>query len=609
MCGIAGIIAENSKKYERNIRGMTDKLAHRGPDGEGFYFFNDCGLGHRRLSIIDLKSGKQPILSLSSQTAVVFNGEIYGYQEIKKQLPDYKFQTNSDTEIILALYDKYGENFIKYLPGMFAFALWDNEEKKLICARDRFGEKPFYYAFGGNNEFIFASEIKAIIASNLIKPILDLESVSCYLKHLYIYPNRTIYKNIHILPAAHQLIYKNGKTEIKRYWDLPIVNEKIEINEAISVFKNLLNKAVEKQLIADVPVGAFLSGGLDSSAVVAIASQYKKNLKTFSFAFRDSINETPFAREIAQKYNTSHTELFDDNEDLGELLVKMQEIYDEPFGDSSNIPTYLISKLASQHTKVVLTGDGGDEMLGGYGWYKPFLYMNGENNSLWRSEFARFIARATRRLSGNQLLLNKVLGSRFKKDFSSVIEAHLSGQDAVFSNNDLIALGLSSFKERDFYRPSWQEANNLNDIFRADLENYMPGDILVKTDRASMANGLELRAPFLDVDLAQFCISLPYQLKVSKESDKIIMREAIGDLWTPSIQKRTKQGFGAPLDKWLKEDKSLNVLREDYLNNPKRKIFNIISFDAVQKLAVKNNYKTWALLVLSLWMEKHNFEI
>jgi len=609
MCGIAGIIKEDSQKYKPQLKKMTDSLSHRGPDAEGFYFFKDCGLGHRRLSIIDLKTGDQPMMrQIRNNIGITFNGEIYGFLEIRKKLEKegYVFQTVSDTEVILALYEKYGEDFVKYLPGMFAFALWDDKNKKLICARDRFGEKPFYYAFGKNNEFIFASEIKAIIASGLIKPILDLETVSCYLKHLYIYPTRTIYKNIHILPASHQLIYKNGKVEIKRYWNLPAVNSEIEIDEAIPIFKKLLNQAVERQLIADVSLGAFLSGGLDSSTIVALASQYKENLNTFSFGFGEWINELPYALEIAKKYKTNHIELTPEKADLGELLMKMQEIYDEPFADSSNIPTYLLAEAARWYTKVVLTGDGGDEMLGGYGWYKPFLFMNEKNRGLWRSEFIRFIARAIRRLSGNQLLINKVLGARFRENFCSVVDAHLSGQDVVFNNQEIADLGLKSVNEKELYKPSWQETNDLNDIFRVDLENYITGDILVKTDRASMANGLELRAPFLDVDFASFCISLPYQLKISKEDDKIILRRAVSDLWTDSIRKRSKQGFGGPVDKWLKEDKSLNALRESYLNNPKRKIFDLISFKNTREAVKKNKYKTWALLVLSLWLEKHN---
>ncbi|OGM91140.1 asparagine synthase (glutamine-hydrolyzing) [Candidatus Wolfebacteria bacterium RIFCSPLOWO2_01_FULL_38_11] len=608
MCGIAGIIKKDSQKYKPQLKKMTDSLSHRGPDAEGFYFFKDCGLGHRRLSIIDLKTGDQPMLSYNGQAGVVFNGEIYGYQEIKKNLSNYSFQTTSDTEVILALYEKYGENFVKHLPGMFAFALWDDKNKKLICARDRFGEKPLYYALGKNGEFIFASEIKAILASDLIKPKLNKKSLIHYLKRLYVHPYSAIYENIYVLPPAHFLIYQNKKIKINRYWQMPELNYQITFDEAIEKFKKLLFEAVKKQLVTDVPVGAFLSGGLDSSTIVAIASQYKKNLNTFSFGFGEWINELPYALEIARKYKTNHTELTPEKADLGELLIKMQEIYDEPFADSSNIPTYLLAKTARQYTKVVLTGDGGDEMLGGYGWYKPFLFMNEKNSDLWRSEFVRFIARAIRRLSSSQLLMNKVLGARFQENSCSVIEAHLS-QNIIFNDNEIKALGLEIQDKNEFYKPSWKLVNSLDDIMRFDIENYMAGDILTKIDRASMANGLELRAPFLDVDFASFCLSLPFQLKVSKDNDKIILRQAVSNLWTASIRKRSKQGFGGPVNKWLSQDKSLKTLKENYLNNPKRKIFDLISFKNTREIIKKNKYKTWTLLVLSLWMEKHDFEI
>lgn len=609
MCGIAGIIKEDSQKYKPQLKKMTDSLSHRGPDAEGFCFFKDCALGHRRLSIVDLKTGHQPILSFDKQKAIVFNGEIYGYQEIREKLADYKFQTNSDTEVILALCEKYGEKFLKYLPGMFAFALWDDKNKKLIAGRDRFGEKPFYYAFGKNNEFIFASEIKAILASGLIKPKLNKNSLIHYLKRLYVYPYSTIYENIYTLPPAHYLIYQNGRIQISRYWRMPKIDYQITLDEAVEEFKKLLFRAVKKQLVADVPLGAFLSGGLDSSTIVAIASQYKKNLNTFSFGFGEWINELPYALEIARKYKTNHTELTPEKSDLGELLIKMQEIYDEPFADSSNVPTYLLAKTAHQYTKVVLTGDAGDEMLGGYGWYKPFLYQKKSlSDSLLRTKIIWFIAKALIKLpiSQNQLLYRH-LAAKFHK-FDSVIKAHLS-QNIIFNNKEIKALGLEIKDKNEFYKPSWKLANNLDDVMRFDIENYLAGDILVKTDRASMANGLELRAPFLDVDFANFCLSLPYRLKVSKDDDKIILRQAVSDLWTDSIKKRSKQGFGGPVDKWLKEDKSLNILRENYLNNPKRKIFNLISFKNTREIVKKNKYKTWTLLVLSLWVERHNFEI
>ena len=608
MCGIAGIITKNSLEYKSELGQMIDSLTHRGPDGDGFYFFKDCGLGHRRLSIIDLKTGSQPMLSFDRQKVIIFNGEIYGYKEIKKNLTDYKFQTTSDTEVILALYEKYGDEFINYLPGMFAFALWDNKEKKLICGRDRFGEKPFYYALGKNNEFIFASEIKAILASGLIKPKLNKKSLIHYLKRLYVHPYSTIYENIYVLPPANSLIYQNKKIKISRYWQMPAINNEITLEEGVEEFKRLLYRAVEKQLVADVPVGAFLSGGLDSSTIVAIASQYKENLNTFSFGFGEWINELPYALEIAKKYKTNHIELTPEKADLGELLIKMQEIYDEPFADSSNIPTYLLAKTARQYTKVVLTGDGGDEMLGGYGWYKPFLYQDKTlAASFLKTKFIWFIAKVLSKLPipDRNYLLYRHLGAAFKDKFNSIIDAH-SSQNIIFSNKEIGEMGINENEKN--YPPSWKLTNSLDDTMRLDLENYMPGDILVKTDRASMANGLELRAPFLDVDFASFCISLPYRLKITKERDKYILRQAISDLWTDSIRKRSKQGFGAPVDKWLKNDESLKKLKRNYLDDPKKKIFNFISYNNTRKISSNNNYKTWTLLVLSLWMESHDFD-
>ncbi len=606
MCAITGIVSNNAQNKKEILQKMTEVLAHRGPDSQGKYFFNQCGLGHRRLSIIDLKTGDQPMLSNDLKKALVFNGEIYGYKDIKKELNDYEFKTTSDTEIILALYEKYRDDFVKNLPGMFSFALWDDKEKKLICARDRFGEKPFYYAIGKGGEFIFSSEIKSILVSGLVNPVLDKESLIHYLKRLYIHPNKTIYKNIFTLPPAHILIYKNGKVIAKRYWQMPEIKNSITLEDAVPEFKRLLNKAVEKQLIADVPVGAFLSGGLDSSTIVALASQYKKGIKTFSFAFRDSINELSFAREIAQKYGTDHTELYDDEEDIGELLFKMADIYDEPFADSSNIPTYLISKLARKYTKVALTGDGGDELFGGYGWYKPFLYFkNKEKKSLPQFQLLNFLGRLSARFSfGRQDTHQRLKGAAYSKKFDSFFQAHLH-QNEVFNDNQILKLGL---KTADYnHDPGWKLLGSLDDAMRLDAENYMPGDILVKIDRASMANSLELRAPFLDIDFASFCLSLPHNLKINREEDKYILRKAFQEAWTPSIQKRNKQGFGAPVSKWLSK-KSLIKIRREFLEDKNKKFFNLVSFENSREYVNRNNYRTWALLVLSIWTEKHDFD-
>jgi len=609
MCGIAGIAAKRAIENKSRVKKMTDSLAHRGPDGEGVFAFESCALGHRRLSIVDLSTGDQPMFSADGKLGIVFNGEIYGYKEIKaKEFPNYNFRTTSDTELILALYEKYGEKTPEHLPGIFSFALWDERNQKLFCARDRFGEKPFYYAIGENGEFLFASEIKAIISSGIFSPKLDRAALAQYLQRLYVGPNYTIYKNVSVLPPAHALVFKNERVEVRRYWGFPDVNPNTTFEEALPKFKELFENSVKNQLVADVPVGAFLSGGLDSSTVVAVASKYKKNLKTFSFAFRDSINELPFAREIAKKYSTDHTELFDDGEPLGSLLLKMSEVYDEPFSDSSNIPTYLLSKLASEHAKVVLTGDGGDELLGGYGGYRPLSQMsNGAKGILWRNKLVWLMGRviAKSNLPQKNYLLHRHLGAEYAHKFNSVLEAHLA-QGKVFNSSQLKELG---FEEELIpkYKPSWELTKSLDDALRADLETYMPGDILVKTDRASMASGLELRAPFLDVEFASFCISLPHSLKVNRGEEKYILRRAFEQTWTDSIKKRNKQGFGAPITKWLKDD-SIAKLRREYLGDRTKKIFKLLPFEAVQKLSARNNYQTWNLLSLALWAESHEFE-
>ncbi|MCX6717341.1 MAG: asparagine synthase (glutamine-hydrolyzing) [Candidatus Taylorbacteria bacterium] len=604
MCGIIGIVTKNSRNYKDSLDKAILSLKHRGPDADGTHFFDNCALGHTRLSIVDLSTGAQPMLSGDNKFAITFNGEIYGYKEIKKELNNYNFKTTSDTEVILALYEKYGENMMNKLPGMFSFAIWDDNKQSLFCARDRFGEKPFYYCLGKNNELILASEIKALVATGLIQPILDKDSLIDYLKHLYINPNKTIYKNIFTLPPAHFMTFKDGIINVKKYWNLPETNEKISLTEAKKTFKDLLEKAVSKQLIADVSVGAFLSGGLDSSTIVDVASKLKPNLQTFSFGFGESINELPFAKLVAQKYNTQHLELQSGEYDLANLFVEMQEIYDEPFADSSNIPTYLISKAAKKFNKVVLTGDGGDEFFGGYtSWYKPIYYMS--QNIIFQifNIIKSIIVLIFKPSRENKVdLYYRVKGFTNKILFRNPLDIHIK-KNTYFSDSELNKILINkNIKNKK------EKKSSLNDVIRFDILNYMPGDILTKIDRASMSNGLELRSPFLDVDFASFCISLPNRLKINNKEDKVILRETFSSEWPEEIRKRSKQGFGAPIKEWL-ELPSFTLLKEKYLNDPKQRIFEIIDFNQTQKIANKNNYQTWILLTLSVWIEKHNFEI
>lgn len=608
MCGIAGIVAEPPGLYEPFIQRMIGSLHHRGPDSQGFYNFPKCSLGHVRLSIIDLQTGQQPMLNNATDKGLVFNGEIYGYQHIRNnELSAYPFKTNSDTEVILALYEKYDKQFLEHLPGAFSFAIWDNAKQELICARDRFGEKPFYYAFGNNNEFIFASEIKAILASGLVDPVLDKNSLGFYLKNLYVSPSGSIYKNIFVLPPAHMLTYKNGKISRQKYWQIPETRKDLNFEEACYKFKNLLTQSVEKQLIADVPVSAFLSGGLDSSTIVAIASRFHPNINVFTFGFGKNINETGLAKKTAQKYHLKLVELEAENFHPPSLLQKMQDVFDEPFADSSNIPSFLIAREASRHSKVVLTGDGGDELLGGYAWYPPLLKIAESTSEadIFKAFFEILKLNAAR-------LFNKRT-NRYKQNIRNLADVRLKSvseyhyhQRYLFSEAEIKQM-LPIHKEHqreDHFKPE----NTLNDAMKMDLTDYMPGDILVKIDRSSMANSLELRAPFLDIELAEFCISLPAEFKITSRATKKILRQTFQDSWIDELKTVNKQGFGAPVDEWLKSNDFQDLIKKCLLN-PSSKIYQLLDFSSVKKFLHANNYKTWALLNLALWAESHKYSI
>ena len=607
MCGIAGIVASDSVRYRPHLERMVASLRHRGPDDEGFHFFKDCALGHTRLSIVDLKGGHQPMLSPDHKGGICFNGEIYGFKGLRQSFPDYVFQTSGDTELILAMYERHSQSLPEHLPGMFAFAVWDERNHRIFCARDRFGEKPFFYAKGRDGEFIFASEIKAIIASGLVEPRLDPLAVRQYLRRGYVHSDRTIYGNIHSLPPAHRLTYSDKQVQISRYWSLPAVDQPLSMSEAVEEFQHLLDQSVARQLVADVPVGAFLSGGLDSSTLVAIASKHHQRLKTFSFGFGKAIDELPYAREIAARYQTDHHEATDQAEDIAGLLLRMREVYDEPFADSSNIPTYLLSGIARQHVTVALAGEGADELLAGYNfWYRPLFNME-HSRGLPEiiATLIRIAALGCKSL-GRPLpssLANLREGFFMKPHYQDTREAHWA-RTACFSDGELDLLGLPSDASQLRPHSPSNDAQGLDAALGMDLETYLPGDILTKTDRASMAWGLEMRCPFLDVDLASFCIRLPSRLKMNASTDKLLLRESFGESWTPSIRARSKQGFGAPIQTWLKQP-AMQELKHGVLGNSAHPLFQIINHDRAIACRDLDNSQTWFLLILGLWIENH----
>jgi len=585
---------------------MVQSMNHRGPDSNGVHCFDNCIVGHNRLSIVDLVSGDQPMLGKESKHGIVFNGEIYGYKSIREQLR-YDFTTTSDTEVILALYEQHGTDLLKRLPGMFAFGIWDDEKQSFFAARDRFGEKPFFYALTENKELVFASEMKAILASGLINPEIDMQSVSRYINNGYIGPIKTIYKNVHSLPPAHFLTYSNGQLNVQRYWNYPATTtEHISLSDAADKFETLFNEAVKKQMVADVDVCAFLSGGLDSTSVVSVAHKENPALKTIAFGYKDEMSELPFAKMAADAYKTDHHELFEEGTAFEELFLKLPDIYDEPFADTSAIATYLICKSARQFGKVALTGDGGDELLGGYTWwYKPMLEeIAVRGTSGIKSQFVYAMAVSEKIRESAKVLgtpgrkwRNTYSGIKRGKQYSSVAES--SASKAV-NHSITRQLGLPDMELPDFF---WEQDNTINDVMKVDMSNFMPGDVLVKTDRAAMANSLELRAPFLDVNLAEFCISMPGSMKIDSKADKILLREAMGKHMPAEILNRGKQGFGVGKSHWEKSEK-IQKLYGDFVHDKNSALYSILPYKETSELLRRTPSIMHTLFILSVWANK-----
>lgn len=594
MCGIAGIITPNARNYTKEIQEMTDAIAHRGPDSAHHEFYENAALGHRRLSIIDLSAtGKQPLFSSTKNECIVLNGEIYGYLDLKKKYSDYRYQGTSDTEVILAMYQQKGQDLLQELPGMFAFAIWDEEKQELFCARDRFGEKPFYYAKGKNGEFIFASEIKAILSSGLIKPVVNKDAISHFLQYGYVSAQQSIYTNIFTLPPAHFLVLKNNEISVERYYSLPKNDLKINLSEAKEEFTHLLKNAVQKQLIADVEVGSFLSGGLDSSTIVAMVNEFKENQTTISFGYSGEDSELKFAEEIAKKYQTNHIEIHENRGNIAADLQKISPFFDEPLADMSYTPQFKICQAAARHLKVVLSGDVGDELFGGYDFYTVEQQLR--NHFSYNNILVKFGLKQFRKFRETSYITNENIGHK------NILDFHQNTVRNFFSKKERNDLGLHSNYHQN-YSFSIDE-NSLNDLMRVDLEKYVPGNMLVKSDRMAMANSLEVRTPFLDKDFAEFCIQLPENLKLDSDSDKIILRESMKNYWTKTIQTRNKQGFGSSVEAWFEEE-SLISLSDSLLKNSSHKVFDFVDFKASQKFLNKDK-KHWNLLQLAIWAENY----
>lgn len=574
MCGIAGIIERDlfQPGAATELAGMVSTLRHRGPDEEGHVVRPGVALGMRRLAIVDVAGGQQPFGNEDGALQVVANGEIYNFEEVKRELiaRGHQFHTRSDIEIVAHAYEEYGERFASRLHGMFAIALWDGRTGTLLAARDRAGEKPLYYALTDRGLRI-ASEIKALLTDGGVSRALDHEALDQFLTYEYVLTPRTIFRDIRRLPAAHYLLYRAGRLSIHRYWDAADIQVRTwREDEAADALRAALARAVDRQMMSDVPLGVFLSGGIDSSAIVAFMSQAAAargaTVNSFSMGFDDgSYNELPYAREVAALFKTNHREGMV-RPDVQGLFERLIVHFDEPFADVSLFPTFMVSQLAREHVTVALAGDGGDELFGGYDAYEAQALA---------ARLERVVPRGAMRAL--DAVASMLPPSERKKGLVNKLRRFFEG--AARAPRDIAHYRWMTYLHPDakaaLYRPDLQQALVAADVYGpvrealgrggsdwlnrqlyADLCIYLADDILLKVDRMSMVTSLETRAPFLDVDVMELALSMPGDFKIRNGERKWILKRALDGLLPASILGRRKEGFSIPMKQWLRRELS-----------------------------------------------------
>lgn len=634
MCGICGTInTENGAPVSQALlSSMCATIKHRGPDDEGIFVQDNVGLGTRRLSIIDIEGGHQPLSNEDGSVWVAHNGEIYNFPDLRKELValGHKFKTRTDTETIVHSYEEWGEQCFQKFRGMFAFALWDGFKKKLLVVRDRMGIKPLYYTLIENRNctMVFGSELKTILVHPEVKRALEPQAVDLYLTLEYIPEPFSAFENIYKLPAGTFLVYDRGKIRIEKYWD---VCEKQE-RETSTLYRGAtlasiedelyahLKESVKARLLSDVPLGAFLSGGIDSSAIVGLMHELGVSpIKTFSIGFEDATyNELEHARRISKKFQTDHEEFILKPQVL-ELTEKLVHHLDEPFGDFSIFPTYLVSKMAREHVKVILSGDGGDELFAGYEHYQA--------QKLSRLLFVSFLSKPM------PIFLRKLPPSSKKKGLWNKLRRYAQGfehpqdlrhfrwmmflnqkeREELYSKDFRHELGgikpfhtISPFEK---LYPQLDQFDDINGELYLDLKSYLVDDILVKVDRMSMATSLETRVPLIDHKVVEFAFRIPGHLKLKGMTTKWIFKKTMERLLPPQNIYRSKEGFSIPIKLWLRNE--LKELMLHYLSESRIRDAGIFNFDPIKHkidshMEGRENYshQLWALLVFEIWREK-----
>lgn len=610
MCGIAGIASFGEKPVQREeIQRMCEALYHRGPDEDGFYFSSDVGLGMRRLSIIDLNTGRQPVSNEDSSVWTVFNGEIYNFKELRKDLErrGHSFSTGTDTEVIVHSYEEYGPRCVEKFRGMFAFAIWDERQRKLILARDRLGIKPLYYTTV-NGRLIFASELKAILQLPEVERELDWQSLNHLFSFLTTPKSAGIIAEVKKLEAGHILTCSPGRMPVaERYWDVEFhPNHRMSEGEFIEELRCLLEESIRLHLIADVPLGAFLSGGIDSSSVVAtMALLCSKPVKTFSIGFsEDGFNELEHARAVAKQFGTEHRELMLEPNVL-DYIEDIAWYLDEPFGDSSAIPSYMVSKLASDHVKVVLSGDGGDELFAGY---EKYLVEAKERRRVLPGPLRKLIGLAA------SCIPEGVYGANFSRHLALSGAARYLDSSTLFrayQKKNLFTSDAARFMAAcDPAAGKVQalrsgEGDWLSVLQVLDLKNYLPLDILTKVDRMSMAHSIETRVPLLDHKVVEFAATIPQDMRLKNGITKHIFKQAMRGILPDAIIDRPKRGFAIPLGSWFRG--KLGSFVSDLLLSPTSRQRGIFNQQYIKKLVGMQNrgrdldLQLWTLISFEMW--------
>ncbi len=632
MCGICGVINSKSINTESTVKTMNNTLIHRGPDDEGLYFNDKVSLAMKRLSIIDLHGGKQPLYNELKSVLAFQNGEIYNFLDLKSDLESkgHSFSTSSDTEVLVHLYEEYGESMFTYLKGMFAICIYDLKNEIVLISRDRFGEKPLYYHYVGQ-QLIFSSEVKSLLSNPNVPRKLNHDALSYYLKFGYVPDPLTMLEEVFSLEPGHYLKLENGNISVQKYFEIKYETDHRykSDKDVIEPLLSLLKQAVSRQMISDVPIGAFLSGGIDSSSLVALMQmESSSKIKTFNVKFEESTyDESPIARKVAKHLETEHHEIFIPNQKFDqEIFWNILDHVGLPFSDTSCIPTYFITKEIRKYVKVAISGDGGDELFGGYStfpWYQKLRKFQ-------RLKYlpAGVIAKSLEELQKMPITNNNSRIRQLYKAFTFISkDKETLGRNILelFDDNQLdeifINKNSNSYYEYYKFNEGLRHVSDLREIMNYRLRFNLPADMLVKVDRMSMANSLEVRAPFLDVDLFEFSTKLEDKFLIKNGLGKYILRETMKPYLPSEVFNHPKSGFGIPIHTYMNEEYE-NLCNQVLVKN--HALNRILNFDYIIELkkfglqnktdnsmitVYKSGLQLWSILQLYAWVEKYNVKV